>query len=153
MPSYRKSDQHLLFLLPHNYRDRCSNPASTVEEFGHQIQLTKPTLIIASPELLDTVVKAGKTVGVTPQRIVSIDKASVLPPGVSRLSVVDLIAEGMKKDWVFVERRLAPGEAKTKTALYCFSSGTTGSPKVRRDFLPVQSPFRLTISRPSRTRP
>lgn len=30
---------------------------------------------------------------------------------------------------VFVEKRLAPGEAKKKLAFLCFSSGTTGKPK------------------------
>lgn len=68
--------------------------------------------------------------GIPPERIVPIDKTNTTPSGVPRVSVTDLIAEGMKRDPNFVERRLAPGEAKTKTALYCFSSGTTGKPKV-----------------------
>jgi len=35
----------------------------------------------------------------------------------------------LRKDPSFVERHLNPGEAKTKIAFLCFSSGTTGRPK------------------------
>ena len=93
-------------------------------------QLTKPVLIVATPAILDVAVQAAKACGIPLERVVPIDKASGAPFGVSRSSVYDLIDIGMKKDNCFVERRLAPGEAKKKTAFYCFSSGTTGKPKV-----------------------
>ena len=44
-------------------------------------------------------------------------------------TVEELVAAGLSKLPVFEERQLRPGEAKTKLALLCFSSGTTGKPK------------------------
>ncbi len=41
----------------------------------------------------------------------------------------ELVREGLGKFPTFTERRLEPGEAKTKIALLNFSSGTTGRPK------------------------
>lgn len=43
----------------------------------------------------------------------------------------DLVEEGLARPTSFVERTLAPGEAKTKLAFLSCSSGTTGKPKVR----------------------
>ena len=40
-----------------------------------------------------------------------------------------MVAEGLSKQPTFEERKLQPGEAKTKIALLNFSSGTTGRPK------------------------
>lgn len=110
---------------------RCSNPASTAEEYAYQCGLTKPKLIIASQDQLEPAAQAARKLGIPLNRIVSMDKSNVTPQGVPRASVEELIAEGTKKDQKFFDRRYAPGEARTKTALYCFSSGTTGPPKVR----------------------
>lgn len=44
-------------------------------------------------------------------------------------TVEKLIKAGLSKPATFVERRLNPGESKTKLAFLCFSSGTTGRPK------------------------
>lgn len=41
----------------------------------------------------------------------------------------DLIADGLRKVISYTERRLGPGEGKTKLAFLSFSSGTTGKPK------------------------
>ena len=118
-------------MFTHLHEDSsCSNPASTAEEYAAQCEMTKPTLIVASQEQLNAAVEAGAMNGVPARRIIPIDRFYGIPSGVSRTSVTDLIAEGMKMEQAYVERRLAPGEAKTKTALYCFSSGTTGRPKV-----------------------
>ena len=46
-------------------------------------------------------------------------------------SCADLIALGRASKPNFVERKLAPGEGRTKLAFLSFSSGTTGRPKVR----------------------
>ena len=45
------------------------------------------------------------------------------------VNVEGLVQEGLAEPPHFVERRLNPGEAKTKLALLSFSSGTTGRPK------------------------
>ena len=46
------------------------------------------------------------------------------------MSVDDLVKLGSESERVFEERKLLPGEAKTKLAFLNFSSGTTGKPKV-----------------------
>ena len=62
-------------------------------------------------------------------------------------SVRALIAEGARHTRTFVERRLRPGEARTKIALFCFSSGTTGRPKVR-PAAPLANPPLPSLTRP-----
>jgi 4-coumarate--CoA ligase len=54
----------------------------------------------------------------------------------------ELIAYGLAHKPNFVERRLDPGEAKTKVAFLSFSSGTTGKPKVNNDFRDKYKPNR-----------
>lgn len=44
--------------------------------------------------------------------------------------LADLVEEGVGRKKCYTERRLAPGEARTKIAFLSFSSGTTGRPKV-----------------------
>jgi len=47
----------------------------------------------------------------------------------------DLVKEGLAQEIKFRERLLRPGEGKTKVAFMCFSSGTTGRPKVIYPFI------------------
>lgn len=70
---------------------------------------------------------AARDAGIPPERIVILD----LPSGYSGpyVTLNALVGEGLKKLPTFTERRLSPGEAKTKIALLNFSSGTTGRPK------------------------
>ena len=44
-------------------------------------------------------------------------------------TISDLVKEGLSQYPSFKERKLNPGEAKTKLAFLSFSSGTTGKPK------------------------
>lgn len=69
---------------------------------------------------------AARIVGLPAGRVVLFDPV----PGSSQANVQDLVTEGLKGPLRFTERRLKPGEAKKKLALFCFSSGTTGKPKV-----------------------
>ena len=45
-------------------------------------------------------------------------------------TIDELIQAGLTSKPAFEERRLWPGEATSKVAFLCFSSGTTGRPKV-----------------------
>lgn len=110
---------------------RCSNPASSAKEYAYQCGLTKPKLLIVSQDQLEPAAQAARQLGIPLDRIVPLDTTEATPLGVAHVSVTELIEEGMKIDQNFFDRRLAPGEAKTKTAMYCFSSGTTGLSKVR----------------------
>ena len=69
---------------------------------------------------------AARQAGVPETRIVVLGE---VPRG-THTAVEDLIQEGLRMDQCFVERKLKPGEAKSKIAFLNFSSGTTGKPKV-----------------------
>ena len=89
--------------------------------------MTKTKLLITHSASLPTALAAAKESGLSQDQIVILDSkssASSSYPDVERL-----VHEGLARAPSFIERRLAPGEAKTKLALLSFSSGTTGRPK------------------------
>lgn len=105
-----------------------SNPSYTDDELVYQLQLTKPKLIIAHPTVLKPVLSAARKISLPTDRIVLLESlANAATP--IHCTLDDLVAEGLNKEPHFVERRLAPMEAKTKVAFFSFSSGTTGKPK------------------------
>ena len=84
----------------------------------------KATLIIAHPSSLHTALDAARAAKIPSTRVITF--------GESNQPTVDSIIQlGLRNEPAFVERKLKKGEAKTKVALLCFSSGTTGKPKVR----------------------
>ncbi|KAF9466147.1 phenylacetyl-CoA ligase [Collybia nuda] len=100
-----------------------TSPALTLEEFVHQLQIAKPSLIIADPLVLALARKAALSISLPHTRIVAIG-----PSTLDVVTIDDLIKSGQSLP-SFEERMLAPGEAKSKIAFLCFSSGTTGKPK------------------------
>ncbi|OJA18473.1 hypothetical protein AZE42_04979 [Rhizopogon vesiculosus] len=100
-----------------------ANPAYTVGELLYQIQVVKATLIIAHSSSLQTALDAAIAAGIPSDRIIAFGESSCQP------TVESIIQFGLRNEPAFVERRLKKGEAKTKVALLCFSSGTTGKPK------------------------
>ncbi|KAI0347854.1 amp dependent CoA ligase [Trametopsis cervina] len=103
------------------------NPAYTVDELTHALRLSDASLIVVHSESLPVALVAAKAVGISPDRVVTIDSPAA--PAQAHLSVEQLIASGLSSKASFTERQLNPGEAKTKIAFLCFSSGTTGPPK------------------------
>ncbi|KAH8990158.1 phenylacetyl-CoA ligase [Lactarius hatsudake] len=103
-----------------------SNPAYTFDELSHQLRLTKATTIIVHSQFLKTASEACKEVGLPAERIVIMDQATFEAP---HTTIEQLIQDGLSHDTNFVERRLGEGEARTKIAFLCLSSGTTGPPK------------------------
>jgi 4-coumarate--CoA ligase len=108
---------------------RPSNPSYVDEELVYQLQTTHSKLIITHLAVLNTVLSAARKVGLPTDRIVLLESSANSDTHI-HFTLDDLIAEGLSKEPHFVERRLAPGEAKTKVAFLNFSSGTTGKPKV-----------------------
>lgn len=102
------------------------NPAYTPAELQYQLEVTGAALLIAQPESLQTAISAAKSAGISLDRIIVLEPV----PGTSHPVLRDLIAYGLSQSPSFVERQLTPGESKTKVAFLCFSSGTTGKPKV-----------------------
>ncbi|KAH9035056.1 phenylacetyl-CoA ligase [Lactarius hengduanensis] len=103
-----------------------SNPAYTFDELSHQLRLTKATTIVVHSQFLKTASEACKEVGLPAERIVIIDHATFEAP---HTTVEQLIQDGLSHNTNFVERKLGEGEARTKIAFLCLSSGTTGPPK------------------------
>ncbi|KAI0095115.1 amp dependent CoA ligase [Irpex rosettiformis] len=104
-----------------------ANPAYTADELVYQLNLTKASVIFTHSSSLLTAEKAAREAGLTSSRVAVLDS----PEGYAgNYSTLDrLVAEGLSKLPTFEERRLNPGEGKTKIALLNFSSGTTGKPK------------------------
>ena len=117
------------FLLYYNpdWMSRTANPAYTADELVYQIKLTKASILFTFSANLSTSEQAARSTGIPMERIIILDS----PVGYSGpyVTLNTLIREGLSKHPTFVERRLNPGEAKTKIALLNFSSGTTGRPK------------------------
>lgn len=89
--------------------------------------MTKAKLLITHSSSLSTALAAAKQCSIPQNRIVIVDSQS---NGLSSYPNIEvLVKEGLSQEPSFTERRLAPGEAKTKLALLSFSSGTTGRPK------------------------
>jgi 4-coumarate--CoA ligase len=116
--------------LPHRFPNRCANPSFSGPELVHQLAASHATLIISHPASLDTARAAGRDAGISADRIVVFDVDVDAIPKMGVPSVSQLVLRGISREASFVERKLRPGEAKTKLALLNFSSGTTGKPKV-----------------------
>jgi acyl-CoA synthetase (AMP-forming)/AMP-acid ligase II len=99
------------------------------EELVYQLQTAQSKLIITHPAVLNTVLSAARSVGLPTDRIVLLESSADSATHI-HFTLDHLIAEGLSKEPHFVEKRLAPGEAKTKVAFLSLSSGTTGKPKV-----------------------
>ena len=80
--------------------------------------------------VLDVVLSAARLAGFPLDRIIFLDQPSASNSSSMINSVPELISVGLQKPRAFYERPLDQGEGKTKIALLCWSSGTTGKPKV-----------------------
>ncbi|KAF9515517.1 hypothetical protein BS47DRAFT_1293743 [Hydnum rufescens UP504] len=113
------------------------NPSYTVSELGYQLMATKATLIIAHSACLSVAQETARKIQFPQDRIICLEPPNKLisektsPRAV--ITVEHLIERGLSDLNIagpkFVERRLQPGEGKTKVAFLSLSSGTTGKPK------------------------
>ncbi|KAF7347624.1 4-coumarate--CoA ligase-like 1 [Mycena venus] len=106
-----------------------ANPGYSADELLHQLQTTKAALLLVYADFLPTALSAAKLAGLGEDRIVVIEPSAASPFNGKHETLSKLVAYGSSKPQNFVERKLRPGEAKTKVAFYSFSSGTTGKPK------------------------
>ena len=81
------------------------------------------------PDGIETSLVAAKQCNISTDRIILIDRRQSDGP-TSFITIQSLVNEGLTQPASFVERRLSPGEGRTKVAFLCTSSGTTGRPKV-----------------------
>ncbi|KAI0314769.1 amp dependent CoA ligase [Amylostereum chailletii] len=106
-----------------------ANPSYNAEELEYQVKTAKANTIFAHPGFLDAALDAAKRCGIPYDRVILFHKLPSTPSQKTGPTVDDLITLGLSNPANFVERRLSPGEAKTKLAFLSFSSGTTGKPK------------------------
>lgn len=111
---------------------RGANPDLTSDELQYQLRETKASVMIVHPEALDTALSAARACGISREHIILFDVKS--PPSRAQPhhhTIEHLVDQGLSTvDPTMVERKLRPGEAKIKLAFLCFTSGTTGKPKV-----------------------
>ncbi|KAL0961368.1 hypothetical protein HGRIS_006324 [Hohenbuehelia grisea] len=105
-----------------------ANPDFTADELFYQLETTHATLLIVYPEAFETALVAAKRASLPSERVVIFDAAQILTHAAGTTTGA-LIAEGLMMKPQYTERRLRPGEGKTKIAFLSFSSGTTGKPK------------------------
>jgi hypothetical protein len=80
---------------------------------------------------LSLALEAAISVGLPMHRIILLDRAPLSLPIICKfLNVHELILMGERLPRNCRQCVLQPGEGKTKVALLCWSSGTTGKPKV-----------------------
>ncbi|EKM61280.1 uncharacterized protein PHACADRAFT_247774 [Phanerochaete carnosa HHB-10118-sp] len=104
-----------------------ANPNYTADELLYQLQLTNARAILTHSGSISVAEEACRQAGIPSDRIVVLDS----PTGYSGpyCTLEGIIQVGLSKHPQYIERRLGPGEGKTKIALLSFSSGTTGRPK------------------------
>lgn len=107
----------------------CSNPQFTPDELSYQLSTAKVTLMIVHSTALELAVTAARLSALPSDRIIVFDDHLPSPPRPKRWTVPGLIHLGLKEDQGPVERTFSAGEGKSKIALLCWSSGTTGKPK------------------------
>lgn len=88
----------------------------------------KAAVIITHPDSLNVALASAHAAGVPADRVILFDVEGA--DTAQRLTVQALVSQGLASAPNFTERKLAPGEGKTKVAFLNFSSGTTGRPKV-----------------------
>ncbi|KDQ63355.1 hypothetical protein JAAARDRAFT_147584 [Jaapia argillacea MUCL 33604] len=106
-----------------------ANPSYTSEELAYQLISTEAKVAFVHPAILQTTLAAAHEANFPLDRIVLFDSDSGSSSSPITSAIHDLIAEGLTRPPHFRERRLDPGEGKTKIAFLSFSSGTTGRPK------------------------
>ncbi|THH33494.1 hypothetical protein EUX98_g689 [Antrodiella citrinella] len=106
----------------------CANPAYQADELKYQIDLAGATLMFTHSENLVIATQAARACNFPADRIIILDSPNV-PAFDSHFNIERLVLEGLAQPPQFTERKLSPGEGRTKLALLSFSSGTTGRPK------------------------
>ncbi|KAF8817196.1 acetyl-CoA synthetase-like protein [Phlegmacium glaucopus] len=107
-----------------------SNPQFKPNEIAYQLTTAKVTFIVVHSLVLGIVLSAARLAGFPLGRVILLDQSSISNASSTINSVPELISVGRQKPRAFCERLLNQGEGKTKIALLCWSSGTTGKPKV-----------------------
>ena len=103
-----------------------ANPGYGASELAYQLKDSGAMALVTSSGLLPIALKAIEDVpAISPDRVYVLDQKHHK----SHKTVEELIQQGRKFDIVLSPLKLRPGEGKTRLAVICYSSGTTGLPK------------------------
>ena len=94
----------------------------------HQFRIANPKLVVAHPLTLKNIQAALSQPPYINADILVIGAAQ---SGAGFRTLDEVLNEASQKRFVAQSFKLAAGESRTKLAFLCFSSGTTGKPKVR----------------------
>lgn len=101
----------------------------------YQIQTSHSSLLIVFPGSISVAEEAAKKAGLSSERIVVFDERGTGRAKEPKYPTVgELVRAGLKRPPAFVEKKLEEGEATRMIAYLCFSSGTTGRPKVQHSY-------------------
>ncbi|KIK04117.1 hypothetical protein K443DRAFT_93794 [Laccaria amethystina LaAM-08-1] len=108
-----------------------ANPDFLANELLYQVRATRASMIIAHPESLRIALEVAETAGLPQDCVVlfNVESSMSTYSKSERDTIDDLVEYGLNMKTSFSEKRLDPGEAKTRLAFLSFSSGTTGQPK------------------------
>ena len=82
------------------------------------------------PDFLDKIAGVAEAAGISPQRILLLDKSNSLCGAVPYPVLWDLVSDFDDGHEHFTERKLADGSARSKPAFYVISHGLSGMQKV-----------------------
>lgn len=104
---------------------------------------------------METAISAGREIGLPVDRIIMMQALGIAGVPTQYPSLNELVAQGINEEPHFVEKSLALGEAKTKVAFYCMSSGTTGKPKavVIQHYAIIANVVQLSVFHEDRLQP
>lgn len=101
--------------LPPVFIPRAANPAFSAQELQHQLECTGAKLLFVHPSALKAGLAAARAVGLSDDKVVLIEPAPNANQGFITLD--EVITEGLQHPKPFTDRKLKPGEAKTKIAV------------------------------------
>lgn len=98
----------------------------------HQLKIARPTVLFAHPDNVPIALDTIGQLGLSRSQLVLLEDASAARDASALPTVHSLIHDSEHDKFApYVEHRFEAGEARTAVAFLCFSSGTTGLPKVR----------------------
>jgi acyl-CoA synthetase (AMP-forming)/AMP-acid ligase II len=101
-----------------------TNPSYTAHELKHTIQASNARIVIAEPDLLNTITAAAKDSNLSTSRILALDISNQFYP--QDLQSWRTLLDHGEQDWLSFDDEFI---SKNTTAMLLFSSGTTGLPK------------------------
>lgn len=103
---------------------------STIPELVENLRDADADLIVVHPDFLDKIAGVAEAAGISPERILLLDKPHSLSGAVPYPVLWELVSDLDDGHEHFTERKLAGGSARSKPAFYVISHGLSGMPKV-----------------------